>query len=211
MSKELEQQATALLKKAGTTSQNFRPAKEWDDIYATYYWYIHLDPKHPDNSTSLLTGYSKKNNQKEASDKVQMLKRKIVNLFNNGYFKRITKIEIKMRVDDWINKKYDPIILELFPTHYNIPEANHDYTYKNFGTFLHEFYEAIRTRQPMDKVLPPAKRTGASQDDFLNIHARNHSTVAHLYSYASRLSRNGHAQGAVDDYIRKYKDLKQWK
>ncbi len=186
------------------------PTKEWDDLTASFYWYIHLDRKHADNTTDMLTGYSKKVNQKEATDKVQMLKRKIINLYNNGYFNRIKYIEIKMRTEAYINKKYDPVILILEPANYKIPELNHDYVFKNYGVFLKDLYDRIWNKKSMEGLLPFAKRNG-NQDDFLNIHARNHSTEAHLYSYASRLLRNGQAPGAVNDYVRKYKELKGWK
>lgn len=184
---------------------------KWDTFYSTYFWRVYLDKRHPDNSQEVefLTGYSKRIGQREASDKAHMLKVKIINLFNNGYFKKMIKWEIQARTGEVIDHKRDPIIMVLTPTGYTFPGANTDLMWKLHGKFLDEFYSRIRANKSMDGLLPNARK-GMDSDKHLDPSLRNHPSVDHLYSYASRLSRFGHPSGAVTAYINEVKLLKRW-
>lgn len=189
--------------------QNSLKTGKWDTFYSTYYWNIHLDLNHPQNSIEVLTGYSKKVGESEAQDKEQLLKRKIINLFLNSYFKRMFRIDFFMRTEFVIDKKRDPKILVIYPDHYDIPEANHDVIYKKFGVFLKEFYDRIDQHRSMDGILPKG-RAFISGDQFLNPDNYKFKTVGHLYAHASRCSIHGHPPGEVEAFILKVKALNNW-
>lgn len=182
---------------------------KWDTFYSTYYWVIHLDKNHPANTTEKLVGYSKRVGEHEAQDKDQLLKRKILNLFLNSYFKRMTRIEFFMRTEFAIDKKRDPNILNLFPTHYDIPELNHDIVFKRWGVFLKDFYDRVNKNKSMDGILPKARGL-KNPDDFLNTDNYEFKNVGQLYAHAARCITHGHPPGAVNDFILKYKILRGW-
>lgn len=183
---------------------------KWDTFYSTYWWNIYLDPEHPDNTTERLTGYSKKEGESEAQDKDQLLKRKILNFYLNGYFKRIKYIEFFLRAENMIDKKRDPKILLIYPDHYDIPEMNHDVIFKKFGAFLHDFYDRVQHNKDMNAMLPKGNKKITSKDDFLNTEKQFFKSIAHLYAHAARLLRYGHAPGEVEAFIQRYKQLKSW-
>lgn len=187
------------------------PAKtKWDTKSSTFYWSIQLDPSHPKNTISLLTGYSKVEGQAESSDKETMLKRKIINLYTNGYFARMRQINIFQNTGVFIDKSLDPCIIQLFPKHYNIDPANHQAVYKRYGAFLEDFYQRINANKSLDNILPQTRRI-RSQDQFLDINAYSFKGPANLYSHAARLLLHGHAEGAVNHFIDSYKKKMQWK
>lgn len=188
-----------------------KPAFKWDKANSTYYWHIYLNPLHTANNPTVeyLTGYSKVEYQSEAQDKEALLKRKIFTLYQYGYFDRMKKISFFARIDTMVNKSVDPCILELYPTYYNIPEANHDIVYKKWGIFLHDFYDRINTKKSMDGLLPRTTK-GANKDTFLNVNNYNFKDIAQLYAHSTRCLRHGHPQGMVEDFIRRYKTLKNW-
>lgn len=192
-----------------TSKPHAAPFKKWDAIYSTFYWNIYLDPMNSRNSTPVLTGYSKKEGEREAQDKDQMLKRKILNLFINGYFNRMERMEIFMRTEFCIDKRRDPKILILYPRHYDIPELNHDVVFKKYGVWLKEFYDRINERKSMAGILPKG-RSQMSHDDFLKPENFKFPTVAHLLSHAARCITNGHAPGEVNNFIIKVKSLNNW-
>jgi hypothetical protein len=197
------------IQQAMSTPQKEHKTGQWDTFHSTYYWNIHLDLDHPQNSTPVLTGYSKKVGEAEAQDKDQLLKRKIINLFLHSYFKRMKRIDIFLRTEFVIDKKRDPKILVLYPTHYDIPELNHDVIFKKFGPFLKDFYERALRGGNMDGLLPKT-RALMNGDDFLNPENYKFKSVAHLYSHAARCLIHGHAEGAVNAFIYKVKALNHW-
>ena len=192
-----------------TSKPHAAPFKKWDTIYSTFYWNIHLDIKHPMNSTPVLTGYSKKEGDRENKDPDAMLKRKILNLLINGYFKRMERIDIFMRTEFAIDKKRDPKILVLYPTHYDIPELNHDVIFKKFGVFLKEFYDRLNASKSMDGLLPKMK-SQMQHEDYLKPENFKFPTVAHLYQHAARCITNGHASGEVNHFVLRVKAMNNW-
>ncbi len=183
---------------------------KWDTKSSTFYWVITLDPKNPNNTISVMSGYSKVENQHENADKEAMLKRKIINLYTNGYFKRSLKIEIYQNTGVFIDKKLDPCIMVLYPTSYDFPKGNHEIIFKKYGAFLNDFYHKINSNQSLDNILPYSRKI-KSQDDFLNINAFKFQSPANLYAHASRLLINGHPNGAVENFITQYKTKMSWK
>ena len=183
---------------------------KWDTKSSTYFWNITLDENNPVNTISIMSGYSKVENQHENTDKETLLKRKIINLYINGYFKRSKRIDIFQNTGVFIDKKLDPCIITLYPTTFDIPKQNQELIFKKFGSFLIDFYDKINNNKSLDNILPTGRRI-KSQDDFLNINSFNFKSPANLYAHASRLLINGHAEGAVNSFIQKYKELKQWK
>lgn len=181
----------------------------WDTMYSTYFWKIHLDKTDPRNTAECLTGYSKMLNESEAQDKDYLLKRKIVNLFTNGYLTKATRIEFFARVGTVVDKSKDPNILIVYPTHYDIPELNHSVIYKKFGVWLTDFFYRINNKKSMDDILP-AIRKPKSKDDYMNIERHQFSTVAQLYTYSAKLLVHHHPQGEVDNFILKYKQKRGW-
>lgn len=200
-----------------TTKNKFEPHGtikaqiNWDKLYSTYYWKIYLDKNNPKNSYNVefLQGYSKVEHQREAQDLVYLLKSKIINLYKNGYFNRIERIEIYQRLDNIINTKNDIKILILEPTQYDINPNYLDTVFKNYGLFLEDFYSRIKNSLPMDGLITP-KRKPISDDDRLNVNIVKLKDLSALYSYAARLLIHGHPQGAVNSFIHKYKELKKW-
>ena len=186
------------------------PAK-WDIFYSTYYWKIYLDTFNTLNNPSVefLTGYSKKEKQSEAQDIHHVLKAKILNLNSHGYFERMKRMEIYMRVGEMINKKTDPDIIILYPTHYTIPSENHEYIYKRFASFLDEFYRRKKDHKSMEGILPQLK-SRTSKDFYLDVTKQHFNHISQLYTHAGKLLLYGHSEGAVNDFILKYKQLRKW-
>lgn len=184
---------------------------QWDKFESTYYWKFHLDFNHPENRVPSITGYSKKEYQREAQDKVSMLKVKIINLFQKGYFNRMTKWEISQRVGEYINMRTDPCILILKPRTYEIPQDNFDTIFKTFAPFLDEFYKRIERGMSMEGIIKQRKAP-ANSEDFLDPEKIIHKlpTVRHLYSYMIKLKSYGHADGAIHQFYMKVKELKRW-
>lgn len=182
---------------------------DWDKIYSSYYWKINLDPKVPTNRVPDITGYSKKIDEQEAQDKDYLLRKKIINLYTNGYFTKATHIEFYQRTGIVINKNSDPKILVIYPTHYAIPDLNFALINKKHGRFLTEFYDRLKTGKDLSDLLPAIRRV-KSKDDFLDIHKQDLPTESHLYNYAARLSLHGHPSGAVTNFINSYKEMKRW-
>lgn len=189
------------------TDNKTRPG--WDTEFSTYFWLIHLDLDHPYNNTDKITGYSKYRFQDEAQDKDYLLRRNIAMLFKRGYFERMHRVEFFQRVDPLLDKMRSPKILVCYPHHYDIPEFNHDVIYKKFGPWLHAFYECVNTGKAIDELIPAVKK-GVDKDEFINPFRFDFKSVAHLYAHATRLLRHGHAQGEVEAFIRKCKELKKW-
>lgn len=191
--------------------KNAKPALKWDKANSTYYWHIYLDRMNTSNNPNVeyLVGYSKVEYQSEAADKEALLKRKIFTLFNYGYFKRIKKICFYARIESMVNKHTDPCILILYPSHYDIPEMNHDVVYKKWGQFLHDFYDRINANKSMEGILPRSTK-GGNADDFLKVENYNFKDVAQLYAHSTRCLRHGHPQDRVEDFIRRYKSMKNW-
>lgn len=183
----------------------------WDIHYSTYYWKIYLDRMNPLNSPNVdtFTGYSKKEKQSEAQDIHHVLKAKILNLNSHGYFERIEKMVIFMRAGEIINKRADPDILILYPKSYNIPQANHEYIFKRFASFLNDFYLRKRENKSMEGILPQLKRT-QSKDDFLDVRKQHFINISQLYTYSGKLLLYGHTENEVNHFIMKYKELKKW-
>lgn len=184
---------------------------DWDKLYASYFWKINLDPNNPNNWQEYLIGYSKRKNQNEAEDKDELLKTKIVNLYNNGYFSKFLSWEIYMRTGAVIDKSRDPKILILYPRHYDIPPLNHDAVYKKFGRWLDELYAAIKNNHDVRKLLKSNKKP-ISKDDYLNPQKVSGKIpdIATLYRYSGRLSEWGHAPGAIEKFIADFKEMKGW-
>lgn len=200
-----------------TTKTKFEPHGtiktpiQWDKLYSTYYWKIYLDKKNPKNSFNVefLQGYSKVEHQRESQDTTHLLKSKILNLYKNDYFNRIERIEIYQRLDAIINTKNDIKIMILEPNKYDLNPNFLDKLFKNYGLFLEDFYNRIINGLPMDGIIRE-KRKAISEDDRLNINLVKLQNLSALYSYAARLLIHGHPQGAVNNFILKYKELKQW-
>jgi hypothetical protein len=185
--------------------------QEWDTEFSTFWWIIHLNRSHALNSPSVerITGYSKYRNQSEAQDKEYVLKRKIAMLYKRGYFDRMRYVEFHYRQTEVIDRNRDPLILFCFPHYYDIPPAHHDTIYKKFGSWLQLFYDRINKRAPIDDIVP-AVRKGTNKDDFIDPSKYNFADVAQLYAHAARLTRHGHAPGAVESFIKEYKSRRQW-
>lgn len=179
----------------------------WDTLYSTYFWKINLDPL--SNDVEYLMGHSQKMGEREAQDKDYLIRKKIINLYNYGYFNRSLSIEIYQRAGSVIDKRTDPMIIKLYPTHYVLPELNFSVINKRHGRWLTEFYDRINNGKDLTDILP-AIRKAPSKDEHLDIHKQHLPTIVHLYRYSARLSLWGHPSGAVEDFIRKYKELKGW-
>jgi hypothetical protein len=194
-----------------TTQKATKNPQQWDVHYSTYYWEIYLDRMHKNNNPNVekLTGYSKKEFQSEAQDINHLLKAKIINLHKNGYFDRINKIVIYMRSGAMINKRIDPDILILYPKHYDIMTANHEYIYKRFAAFLNEFYVRIAEYKSMEGILPKLKQR-LTADHFLDVTKNHFTNISQLYSHAARLLLHGHSETVVNHFILKYKERKNW-
>lgn len=194
-----------------TNNQKQQKPVKWDIFYSTYYWRIYLDKTHPLNSPNVefLKGYSKQERQNEASDLHHLLKAKILNLHQNGYFDRMLRIEIWQRLGEIINTKTDAKFLILYPKNYDINPAYQDYTFKTFAPFLNDFYDRRNNEKSMEGIIKQ-KRKPMSLDDRLNISKVHLHSLQQLYSYAARLLVNGHPEGAVNSFIQKYRELKKW-
>lgn len=184
--------------------------QKWDTEFSTYFWQIHMDYKHVFNTTPMLTGYSKVRDQSEAQDKDYLLRRKICMLFKNGYFERMKRVEFFFKTAEVMDKRKAEKILICFPKTYDIPEANHDIIFKKHGMWLKTFYELINSGQSIDDILPKVRREGVDKDQFLNVESHEFPSTGHLYAYAARLSAHGHPPGAVEHFIRQYKQRKGW-
>lgn len=182
----------------------------WDKISASYYWVIYLNPNHKHNHVETLTGYSKVYDQREREDKSELLKSKILMLFQNDFLnpERVNKIDIYQRADELVNKKTDPLILTLFPDHYNINKLNEAIILNKYGQFLEEFYKRVRYKLSMEGLVM-SKRKPTNKDEYLNP-AKEFKSLQQLYSYAANLLRYGHAPGAVEQFIFKVKARYNW-
>lgn len=192
-------------------NQKSRP--QWDTLHSSYFWIIYLNPNYEGartNTTDKLTGYSKRVGESENQDKDQLLKRKIINLFQNSYLDRSLKIEFYARTGFAIDKSKDPLILTLYPTYYDIAELNHEAVLKRFGVFLKQFYDEKTKTAPDFKKLLPGARKMVSKDEFLNIDKYDFKTLSQLYGHATRLLTHGHPIGEVNHFINEYKARKQW-
>lgn len=181
----------------------------WDTIYSSFYWQINLNRAHEFNTAEKLTGYSKRVGESENQNKDLLLKRKIVNLLLNGYFNRMNSIEIFQRTEFCIDKKRDPKIIILYPTHFDLPELNKELILKKYGAWLKQLYDFIQQKKDVRDLLPANKKP-VSKEEFLNINRYHFTSVAQLYSHAARLLVNGHAEGQVNHFINSYKQLKNW-
>lgn len=182
----------------------------WDKISASYYWVIYLNPEHKHNHVEKLTGYSKVYDQREREDKQELLKSKILMLFQNDFLNpdRVLKIDIYQRADELVNKKTDPLILTLFPSHYVINKLNEVYILNKYGAFLEEFYKRVRAKLSMEGLVM-SKRKPVNKDEYLNP-LKDFKSLQHLYSYSANLLRYGHAPGQVEQFINKVKARYNW-
>ena len=178
---------------------------KWDFINSTFYWKIYLDHNNPANSKDViaLTGYTKQERQRESQDTVHMLKTKMYNLlYKQKYIERMERIEV-------YQIKENIKILILRPDGYDINPNHLDTIFKNYGLFLEDFYNRYKNGLSMDGLITP-KRKAISEDDRLNVNIIKLKDLSALYSYAARLLIHGHPEGAVNNFIHKYKELKQW-
>lgn len=174
----------------------------WDVFHSTYYWILDLDQRDPRNSALKLTGYSKKVGENEAQDKDQLLRRKIVTLFQHGYRTRCTCIHFYKSTGHLVNKNTDPCILKLFPNHYEIPESEHDYMFKLHGKFLKDLYYAIKINADLSTLVPTrSQRILPDNDQYLNPDRYSFKDLSELYAHAARCLKHGHEQGHVDYFI----------
>lgn len=182
----------------------------WDKISASYYWIIFLNPNHRHNHVECLYGYSKVYDQREREDKTELLKHKILMLYQNDFLnpERVLKIEIYQRADDVINKKVDPKILTLYPDKYVIDKLNETFILNKYGAFLVDFYNRVSKRLSMEGLVI-TKRKPKSKDEYLNP-AKEFKSLQQLYSYATNLLRYGHAPGEVEHFLNKVKQRYNW-
>lgn len=196
-----------------TQANNTPVRSQWDTQASTFFWLIHMNKKHPDNSPNVekITGYSKYRNGFEAQDKDYLLKRKIGMLYTNRYFDRMTSCEFYLNNSGILDKKHAPRILVCYPHHYNIPVEQHDEMYKRFGVWLEEFYNCIRKGDSIEKIIPSV-RTGKkmNRDHFIDPSNFSFANPGQLYTHAAKLHQYGHPSGAVEAFILKVKQTKGW-
>ena len=188
-----------------------KKSHRWDKAQSTYYWKIYFNLNNPNNHVADITGYCKVLGQDEAQDKIYLLQSKIEMLRQKDYLNhnRVTRIEVHQRVDEIINSKTDPVILILFPTHYDIPLQNREYVIKNFGSYLEQFYKLFLQNQSTQSLIR-ARKQPRSKDDFLNPDIKQFRNLQQLYSYSARLLDNGHPVGAVNHFITQVKTRNNW-
>jgi len=177
------------------------------DKTASYWWMIHLNPAHPDNSPNVphLTGYSKMQNHDEAKDKRTMLQYKVVMLATRGYLKKSLRIEFyaKQKTDLLIDKTNSLLLFTLYPDTFKLEPQY--IKYFDWVTFLNNFYRLIKNGEDVSYLLPKRKAT-FSKDDYFDIDKVRCTSIGQLQTYCSKLTRNGHAFGQVNNFYTKYKE-----
>jgi hypothetical protein len=185
----------------------------WDTDFSTYYWCIYLDKNK--NKVPTMWGYSKRIGQRENTDTIALLQRIIARLYRNGYFEKMEYISIYKRTNDRIiDKSRNPVILNLYPKHYNITslsQANHDIILKQQGKFLENFYAYIREGKDVSALV--SGRRMKTHESFLNVLEQSSKirTVGELYTHAGSCLTHGHPEGEVMHFVNKFKEMRGWK
>jgi hypothetical protein len=177
----------------------------WDKANSTYMRIIYLS-----NGVSL-TGYSKKYQQNERRDKIDLLTNWILRDFKNGYLDRKTtnpKITVLNHVEYFIkqNDTYYPVV----NLYYDFPEwVNQKWMdQKKFFYFVQRFYQMIRQGLPAPEILNALEvRTRASSKDPFDIGTPRFANMADLNAYVARLRNESDLEeDGIEHFYRKYKE-----
>lgn len=184
----------------------------WDKMYSSFYWNIHLNPAHEKNMphVKMLTGYSKKIGQDEAKDKKDLLIRKIYTLASsNGYLDRALRMEFYHKKNQIIDKSTDSLVVTLFPNTFRFAEQYLKPDYERIQIFLNDLYQLRREGKSTDNILPK-KKTFFSKDEYFDISKIHFNLPDQLENYCAKLVKNGHAWPQVMQFRLKYSQLKNW-
>jgi hypothetical protein len=128
------------------TKKKFNGSGRFDSVNSTFKHVIHLQNGYQ------LVGYSKGLLTAEASDKVVLLERIIIRLYNNDYFNPTRTKCIEYFLNDPLSKEKQHVIT-LYPDRYDIGKIERYTTDIRLKTFLERFYTQIRNGVIITKSL----------------------------------------------------------
>jgi len=181
-----------------------------DMMHSTYYWLMHFDMNHPQNSVPTMTGYSMFDGHPEPRDKMQLLMKKIIMLqtTREGYLQKSDRIEIFGKRGEILVKNQSIHLVTLRRKDCTI---ENDKLKQNapFVLFLDKFYRMLKTGENVRSLIPHAD-TKWSKDDYLKPekqYARIGVDEMKLNVYCTRLMANGHSFAAANAFCNKYKEM----
>ena len=175
-----------------------------DQINCTYWWIIHIKKECRTNPNVIeLKGYSKFQNQAEATDKIQCLCSKILMFEKNNWINRCTHIEIFKKLGTLPNQTQDRHILTIYPHQYEIPSQLLGKMPQNLRTFIENFYKARNQNIPCENLIPLPDKT-KSKDDLFIVSKHNFSNVMELLNWCEKQISNGESKILVESFYKKY-------
>lgn len=184
------------------TKKTVKPIR-WDNLESTFYWKIYLDPNVQGNTVEFLTGHSKGAGE-EAKDKVQLIKRIIVRVFQKFYLHKCTHIKVYKRVGQYENVKEDKLIFVLRRNDVDLhPDVLKDY---DMVHWFERFYKMRKDGGDFNTLIPQVK-SYLSTEQYLDIdyqHLKIGKDMLKLNNYLATLFRNSHPPGAIVHFSNTY-------
>lgn len=176
--------------------KTFPGAGKFDPINSTYKHEIYL------TTGRKLTGYSKSLLFPEMQDKIVLLERVILRLFNNGYLSKSDKIEFYLKN----LTTTDDLILTLFPTSYTFGNNATQLIFnERFNQFIEKFYLGIKSKNMVTKDLTHYPIT-KEQEQIFSLDYKRFKTERELINFITQKQKEGHEREYCMHFYRAYKE-----
>jgi len=193
-------------------------ANDWDKEKSTYAWKFLLDPEHPRNNPQkqYMWGYSKKIDQEENRNKLDLLKVKILMFKTHDYIAKSKSIGIFKSNSPlgFTDRATTFPILYLGRTDYKITAVvatkEDQIFWETMVDFLQKFYEALRLNKSTQDLLP-GRKYDYSKDTYLDVSKWNFTSNKQLLEHCNKAAKHGLSYEAVNAFRMKYEEMKPFK
>ncbi len=170
---------------------------QFDSTNSTYHHVIYL------TNGKKLDGYSKSKLYPEMQDKIVLLEKIILRLYNAGYWKpeRVSRIEYFRK--EFLHGTED-LILILEPTKFHLTDDETLALSRRFQGFLHKFYTQIQQGTVSPEIVHKALKI--KEADVFSLEYRRFKTEQELIEFMLAQKKANYPDSIIMAFYRKYKE-----
>jgi hypothetical protein len=178
-------------------AKKFPGMGQFDSVNSTYHHVIYL------TNGKKLDGYSKSKLYPEMQDKIVLLEKIILRLYNSGYFKpdRVTRIEYYRK--NFLEGTQD-LILVLEPERFHLSDDETLVMSPRFQGFLNKFYLQVRSGTVSADIVHKAIRI--KEADVFSLEYRRFKTEPELLEFILSLKKLQYPDSMIMAFYYKYKE-----
>lgn len=177
--------------------KQFPGSGKFDSVNSTYKHQIYL------TNGKKLSGYSKALLYPEMQDKIVLLERMILRLFNSGYFDPLRTYKIEYYKKEFM--KPDELIFTLYPTEISYADNPDFISDKRLNAFFKKFYDSIEAQKIVTKDITH-NAIYKKVDDILTLDYKRFKTERELLDFIGKKLIEGLEHGSVMNFFFKYKE-----